>query len=584
MSAERATTFYRYQEALAPLAGRIAEPELKKRLSEVLTLLDFNSTLNQSLELSEILDLVLFVSMGETRSSWAGILLRDASDHLVPAARRGRSDSEWSSLSLPLPGDSPEDWEKEIAAKTKAALVAPLSKSGRMVGALLLGERSEPHRSYGDEEREFAEALSVSAAASIDNGRIYEELKVLNRRLSLKVYQLHSLFDITRELNRSPDTHRVRDVLLTNAMGHVLTTRAVLLQEGAVVAERGLPLAAEDRTTLERLMGKTLRISEDRSVSELEDPELRDFLIRVGIEIVVPLVSGDSFHGALLLGPRASGARLSGEDREFLRSLASQVAAVLDNLRLTREWIEKQKIEKEMALAREIQRGLLPDDEPHIEGWDIAGINIPCLTVGGDYFDYLDRGGGKHWLVIADVSGKGTGAALLMASAQAALHALAGLGTISLEDLAERLNEIVYQSTESNRYVTAFFSRLDASTGELEFVNAGHCYPILMRRGARVERLVEGGPAIGMLPVLSVNTGRTRLEQGDLLVMYTDGLSETRNPEGEEFEEKRILELLMETKGRPSREIVAKLVAGVRVFAAEAGLSDDLTLMVVQRT
>jgi sigma-B regulation protein RsbU (phosphoserine phosphatase) len=579
MSAERAPTFYRYQEALAPLAGRIAEPELKKRLSEVLTLLDFNSTLNQSLELSEILDLVLFVSMGETRSSWAGILLRDASDRLVPAARRGRSDSEWSALSLPLPGDSPEAWEEEVAAKTKAALVAPLSKSGRLVGALLLGERSDPYR---DEEREFAEALSVSAAASIDNGRIYEELRDLNRRLSFKVYQLHSLFDITRELNRSPDVHRVREVLLTNAMGHVLTTRAVLLQEGAVVAERGLPLAAEDRATLEQLMEKAAPLGEDRSVSELSDPALRDFLNRVGIEIVVPLRS-ESLEGALLLGPRASGRALSGEDREFLRSLASQAAAVLDNLRLTREWIEKQKIEKEMALAREIQSGLLPDDEPHIEGWDIAGINIPCLTVGGDYFDYLDRGGGKHWLVIADVSGKGTGAALLMASAQAALHALAGLGTISLEDLAERLNEIVYDSTEANRYVTAFFSCLDAATGELEFVNAGHCYPILMRRGGNVERLVEGGPAIGMLQNLSAHAGRTRLEKGDLLVMYTDGLSETRSPEGEEFEEERVLELLQETKGRPSREIVAKLVAGVRVFAAEAGLSDDLTLMVVQR-
>jgi sigma-B regulation protein RsbU (phosphoserine phosphatase) len=583
MSAERAPTFYRYQEALAPLVGRIAEPELRRRLSEVLTLLDFNSTLNQSLDLSEILDLVLFVSMGETRSSWAGILLRDTSDRLVPAARRGRSDSEWSSLSLPLPGDSPEAWEQEIAARTKASLVAPLSKSGRLVGALLFGERSDPYRPYGDEEREFACALSVSAAASIDNGRIYEELRDLNRRLSFKVYQLHSLFDITRELNRSPDVHRVRDVLLTNAMGHVLTTRAVLLQEGAVVAERGLPLAAEDRSALEKLMEKAAPLGEDRSVSELSDPELREFLNRVGIEIVVPLRS-ESLEGALLLGPRASGSALSGEDREFLRSLASQAAAVMDNLRLTREWIEKQKIEKEMALAREIQRGLLPDQEPRIEGWDIAGINIPCLTVGGDYFDYLDRGGGRHWLVIADVSGKGTGAALLMASAQAAVHALAGLGAISLEDLAERLNEIVYQSTEVNRYVTAFFSCLEESTGELEFVNAGHCYPILMRRGGRVERLVEGGPVIGLLQDLSVNAGRTRLEPGDLLVMYTDGLSETRNAEGEEFDEERVLELLRETKGRPSREIVAKLVAGVRVFAAEAGLSDDLTLMVVQRT
>jgi phosphoserine phosphatase RsbU/P len=579
MPEDRTPTSYRYQQALAPLVREIREPELKRRLSEVLTLLDFNSTLNRSLDLSEILDLVLFVSLGEMRSSWAGILLRN-DDRVVPAARRGRSDGEWSGLSFPVPETMTEEWESELRARTHASIVAPLAKSDRLVGVLLLGDRDEP---YGEEEMEFAETLCVSAAASIDNGRIYEELRELNRKLSLKVYQLNSLFDITRELNRSPDVGRVRDVLLTNALGQVLTTRAILIEDGSIVAERGIPLALDERSALEA-HGKALQaLTEDRAVSELESRELRARLVRAGIEIVVPLRSGASSHGALLLGPRASGRPMSEEDRGFLRSLAAQTASALDNLRLTREWIEKQKIEKEMALAREIQRGLLPDGDPEIEGWDIDGINIPCLTVGGDYFDYLERGDGKYWLVIADVSGKGTGAALLMASAQAAIHALAGLGEISLEDLIERLNEVVYVSTEVNRYVTAFFGCLDTATGEMEFVNAGHCYPIVVRAGGAIERLVDGGPVIGLLKDLDVTPGRTRFEPGDLLVMYTDGLSETRSPDGEEFDEERILELLRTSKGLPSREILARLLAGVRVFAAGAGLSDDLTLMVVQR-
>lgn len=580
MPEDRTHSSYRYQQALAPLAREIREPELKRRLSEVLTLLDFNSTLNRSLELSEILDLVLFVSLGEMRSSWAGILLRN-DDRLVPAARRGRSHGQWAGLSLPVPPEVTEEWEHGVRAKTHAAIVAPLAKTDRLVGVLLLGDRDTP---YGDEEKEFAEALCVSAAAAIDNGRVYEELRELNRKLSLKVYQLNSLFDITRELNRSPDAGRVRDVLLTNALGQVLTTRAILIQEGAIVAERGVPLALEERNALEARSEALQGLSDERSVAQLESEELREHLRRAGIEIVVPLRSGTSSHGALLLGPRASGRPMSEEDRGFLRSLAAQTASALDNLRLTREWIEKQKIEKEMGLAREIQRGLLPDGDPEIAGWDIDGINIPCLTVGGDYFDYLERGDGKYWLVIADVSGKGTGAALLMASAQAAIHALAGLGEISLEDLVERLNEIVYRSTEVNRYVTAFFGCLDTRTGEMEFVNAGHCYPIVVRQAGAIERLVDGGSVIGLLENLDVTTGRARFEPGDLLVMYTDGLSETRNPEGEEFDEDRIFDLLRTSKGLPSREILARLLAGVRVFAAGAGLSDDLTLMVVQRT
>jgi sigma-B regulation protein RsbU (phosphoserine phosphatase) len=590
MAADETPASYRYQEALEPLARGIEDPKLKKKLSEVLALLDFNSTLNRSLELSEIVDLVLFVAMGETRASWAGVLLREDGGPLTPCARRGRSDDKWSTLELSAPSsaqpiagvgdENVSEWARVVLTSAGAALMVPLVKAERLVGLLLLGDRGEP---YGADERLFAETLCVSAAAAIDNGRVYEELQRLNQRLSLKVYQLDSLFDIARELNRSPDISRVREVLLTNAMGHVLTTRALMLHSGRIVEQRGCTLSPEDRVRIEAGGQRLAELADDVRVADLPDGEVRDILLREGIDTAIPLRSGESCHGALLLGPRGSGKSLVDEDRDFLRSLASQAAASLDNLRLTREFVEKQKIEKEMAIARRIQRALLPESEPGIQGWDIAGINIPCLTVGGDYFDYVDRGDDKHWLVIADVSGKGTGAALLMASVQAAVHALAGIGDISLESLTERLNEIVYTSTEGNRYVTAFFATVDALTGETVFVNAGHCFPVVLRRDGSVERLEEGGPVIGLLPEVSIKTGRTRLNSGDLLVLYTDGLSETSSPEGEEFEEERIVEIMRESEGKPSREIMATLLSRVRVFAADAGLSDDLTLMVVQR-
>ena len=591
MSSEPTPASYRYQEALAPLARRIDDPKVQKKLSGVLALLDFNSTLNRSLELPEILDLVLFVAMGETRAAWAGLLLRDGEQkRLVPAARRGRGDERWASLALPEPSLEPEissvsdpslsGWAKSILTATGSALLVPLLKSTRLVGVLLFGDRGEP---YGEDDRLFAESLCVTAAASIDNGRVYKELQTLNRDLSLKVYQLDSLFDIARELNRSPDVDRVREVLMTNAMGHVLTTRAVLLHDGEVAQQRGFALSSEERALLERGSRDLSELPQDQTVSELPAGALRDLLSGLELDTVVPLRSGESSHGALLLGARASGKSLAEEDRGFLRSLASQATAALDNLRLTREWVEKQKIENEMALARQIQSRLLPDSEPGIEGWDIAGINIPCLTVGGDYFDYVARGDDRHWLVIADVSGKGTGAALLMASVHAALHALAGVGEISLEALTERLNEIVYSSTEVNRYVTAFFSTLDAKTGEMIYLNAGHCYPLLLRASGDVERLVEGGAVVGMLAELTLGAGKTKLEQGDVLVLYTDGLSETTNPDGEEFEDAGIVKVLRSCRGKLSREIMARLVSSVRLYAAEAGLADDLTLMVVQR-
>jgi hypothetical protein len=460
--------------------------------------------------------------------------------------------------------------------------VAPLRK-GELVGVLVLGERGEPNGPYGAEEREFAETLSVSAAASIDNGRIYEELQELNRKLSFKVYQLNSLFDITRELNRSPDVHRVRDVLITNAMGQVLTTKAILIHEGAVVAERGAPLGlmtarrSRPRAPLYRLwvMTEGCRRSPMRGFASGCPASAWRSSCRCD--------RGRAFTALCCWVPgrrewRSRKRTATSSDRSPPRRRRRSTISVC------RASGSKNRKSKKRWRSPARSRGRsFPTARPSIAGWDLAGINIPCLTVGGDYFDYLERGEGKHWLVIADVSGKGTGPAILMASIQAALRALGGLGAISLQDLAERLNAIVYRSTELNRYVTAFFSCLDCSTGEMEFVNAGHCYPILMRRTGAVERLVEGGPVIGLFPELHVTSGRTTIEKGDLLVMYTDGLSETRSPEGEEFEDERILAALRGMIGRPSQEIVARLVAGVRVFAADAGLSDDLTLMVAQR-
>jgi serine phosphatase RsbU (regulator of sigma subunit) len=288
-------------------------------------------------------------------------------------------------------------------------------------------------------------------------------------------------------------------------------------------------------------------------------------------------------NGVLLVGRKANGQPLSEEDLDFLQSLAAQGAAALDNLRLTREWVEKQKLEKEMAVAREIQRGLLPESDPVVSGWDIAGVNIPCLTVGGDYYDYMECSGGRLGVTIADVSGKGTGPALLMASVQASLRALSALGDLPLDELFTRLNAMVFRSTESNKYVTIFYGLLDSATGELQYVNAGHVYPLLFRSTGEAVPLTDGSPAIGLFPEIAVTVGRATVDAGESLVLYTDGLSEARNPAGEEFEEKGIVSAVREVVSLPAREIVGKLVSGIRLFAAEAGLIDDLTLVVLRR-
>ncbi len=606
MSESNSPLSYRYQKALAPLAQKADASErgpLSKRLSELLTLLDFNTTLNQSLALEEILDIVLFVSMGETRAGWASVLLRRSDGTFKPAARRGRSDPEWMDRTFSSEGVGPMDGSvghrdrdlagpiRDLMETTEAHLAVPLQKGGNFIGLLLLGppafagvdEATETGPSYTEGERAFADALAISASACIDNGRIYEELRELNRSLSLKVYQLNSLFDVTRELHRAMDAGAVREVIIASAMGQLLATRCILVQPDGHVKARGIKLTPDELQLVRSRMRDLQSMIEDVPVAEFEDDEIRGMLQAKEMETMVPLRSGTTSHGILVMGRKANRQPLSEEDIDFLRSLGAQGGATLDNLRLTREWIEKQKMEKELTVAREIQRALLPDQEPSLSGWDIAGINIPCLTVGGDYYDYLSGPQDQLGLCIADVSGKGTGPALIMANVQASLRALSLLRDMPLDVMLTRLNGQIFGRTEANKYVTMFYGWLDHEKAELTYVNAGHCYPLMFRRGGEVEQLVIGGPVIGLLPEVPLEVGTTTFEPGDMFVAYTDGLSETESPEGVEFEEARIIETTMEVVDRPAREIVAKLVSSARIFAAEAGLGDDLTLMVVKR-
>jgi sigma-B regulation protein RsbU (phosphoserine phosphatase) len=489
MSDESSPLSFRYQQALAPLAKMADEAErgrVSKRLSELLTLLDFNTTLNQSRALTEILELVLFVAMGETRAAWAAVTLRRKDGTLRPAAARGSlPDAGWGGRSYPSEGadilekvvgrdddDLPET-TRELMDAMGAHLAVPLLKGGNLIGLLVLGRPASPPqisadaRVFTEGERSFVEALAISAAACIDNGRIYEELRDLNQTLSLKVYQLNSLFDVTHELNRALDAASVTEVLMASTMGQLLAKRCALVQPGGSVQSRGVKFAPEELGILRSKLQSVESLEGDIATERLEDDSLRSLLQDRGLEWIVPLRSGSTFHGVLFIGSKATRKPLHEEDIDFLRSLTAQGAASLDNLRLTREWVEKQKMEKELAVAREIQRGLLPDHDPEIPGWDIAGINIPSLAVGGDYYDYLRCPDGRLGLAIADVSGKGTGPALLMSNVQASLRALSGLGELPVDVMLTRLNEQIYQRTEANKYVTVFYGWLDPEKGEL---------------------------------------------------------------------------------------------------------------------
>jgi sigma-B regulation protein RsbU (phosphoserine phosphatase) len=245
---------------------------------------------------------------------------------------------------------------------------------------------------------------------------------------------------------------------------------------------------------------------------------------------------------------------------------------------------ERARFENELEVARRIQARLLPARPPRIAGFDVAGRSDSAREVGGDYYDHLDLGGGRWLLVVADVSGKGVPAALLMSGFRAALMSQDGAAGMPEPDrIASRLNEFLVASVEPGRFVTAFLGFLDAATGRFVYVNAGHNPPLLRRADGAVESLQEGGLILGIMPGSVFESGATTLASGDVLVLYTDGVTEGADATGEQWGETRLAETVAATHALGAEGIAAGIAERVRAFEGETGPADDLTVLVVKR-
>jgi sigma-B regulation protein RsbU (phosphoserine phosphatase) len=268
------------------------------------------------------------------------------------------------------------------------------------------------------------------------------------------------------------------------------------------------------------------------------------------------------------------------DDLRVVTALANLAAAKIENVRLLEESLEKRRMEEDMRMAAEIQTGLLPSSAPRIPGWDLAGSNQPCRTVGGDYYDFaVERG--RLLLALGDVSGKGTGAALLMTVLRAAVRA--HWMEPSLSDAVSRINRTVCQNVPSSKYVTFFLASLDPVTGRLEYVNAGHNPPILVRAGGDVEKLTFGGLVLGIFEGVSYEGGSVVMEQGDTLIVYSDGVTETWDPDGEEFGEDKLVTLVVSTRSKGADAVQAAILREIEGFEQGARATDDRTLVVLKR-
>lgn len=270
-------------------------------------------------------------------------------------------------------------------------------------------------------------------------------------------------------------------------------------------------------------------------------------------------------------------------DRLLLEALAKQVHASLENQHLHRESLEKQRIEQDILVAATIQQKIIPVRLPVIEGYDLAGINIPSRSVGGDYYDCLPVLGGKHILVIADVAGKGVQAALLVSSFHSYLSAYSE-GISTLKELASRLNNVLFKESTDDKFITAFIVKLDPGSGEIEYINAGHNPAYILTKKKEIIELGGSGLPLGIFPGTKFPSGRGRLKSGDRLLLYTDGVTEAQNEAGIFYEQKHPLgKYLSKRNCSTAKEFIAGLIADIRRFTGAAPQNDDITVMSLWR-
>lgn len=568
---------------------------LDQRLVELQSLFETSKVLNSSLNLRSILDNLLLTPMGRMMISRGMVIIHENGtdyDYKVEIVKGLSRRLLGERLYIENPLNAPtytrqlqadNSFLKAFLLKNHIDIVLPIESTKRIVGFMGLGYKIG-NIDFTESELDFLSSLTNIAATSIENALIFKELEFVNRKLDKKNQELNTLFDISKELNSTLKPEKVLNLLIYAIMGEMLIQKCLVFFKNDDAFElgmyKGTLLQPEEK---KRLNGPGLlkSLKKVNSVIRLDEQGISrnlKILSRLGLKIAVPMRLHNETRGVVAIGEKITKAEFEEDELEFLTTLGNQAMISLENARLFEETIEKQRMEDELAIARDIQRRLLPQKFPRFDEIEIYGFNIPSRQVGGDYFDVVELDNHRIAVVIADVSGKGVGASLLGASLQASIISLQAFHT-DITLMIRHINNLVHSQTNYDKFITLFYAEIDIHSMVMTFVNAGHNPPYLVRPGKKLKKLETGGLLLGMMPDIEYDCETIQLQNNDVVVMFTDGVTEAKNSRDEDYEEWRLENLLQEKAALDVTSLINSIKDSVYRFAGNEPQSDDVTLL-----
>lgn len=556
---------------------------------ELQTLLETSRLLIESQDPDFVLNNLLLITMGKLLVTKGMILIHKPGDEAYLVSKsKGRN---WLKEGSDLNADfeqhiletsfiSGPDFEQvfETIGIEKESIIFNLKTSNHHLGFLCLGPKRN-NLAIENNEIEFIESLGMISSVAISNSKMFKELRHINRRLDRKVHDLNTLLELSKDFNMMVDRSEIARAFKFAMLGQMLirTFFFALDIDGKreIVSISGIKDQPLDND-LNDLFGMD-------DIVETIDSDCCDFIKNNKIELIIGLRFQNKKIGVVGVGPRATREGYGHSEINFLQSLGNLAVLTIQKTLLLEEQMVKNRLEEELSLAKTIQEGLLPNPIPQISGFDIAAVNISSRQVGGDYFDILKLSNDGYIIAIADVTGKGIPASLLMANLQSMLHALAPL-SVSLEEATDRINNIIYENTPSDKFITFFWGRISNDRKIFSFINAGHNPPMVFKKGKSEPILLEeGGMILGAMPtIMPYTSAEYRFEKEDIILFFTDGVTEALNPDqSQEYDDIRLIECVNKNRDKDANALMKEIITDVNKFTNNIQY-DDITMIILK--